>query len=306
METGPIHPSSLLGLIILLPLIGAIINGVFGKRMGRSTVSLVGVGSVLLAFVLSAIEVYRLTTLPDDHVISATFWTWFQSGELNINVAFLLDHLSAVMLMIVTGVGTLIHVFSTGYMKGDPGYWKYFAYLNLFMFSMLLLILGQNLMILFVGWEGVGLCSYLLIGFWFTDMQKAEAGQKAFITNRVGDLAFLIGAFILLYYTGGDLSFIGADSTVGAIQETAAYLPTQPGGEGVMTLVALLFFVGVTGKSAQIPLYVWLADAMAGPTPVSALIHAATMVTAGVYLMARMNYVFVVSETAMTVIAVIG
>ena len=297
------HPSELLPLIVLLPLIGAFINGFFGRHISKRAVSLVGIGAVVGSFALSVVEVVRLAGLPAEDFLYADLWRWFSSGELTVELSFLLDHLSTVMLLVVTGVGSLIHVFSVGYMHSDPSYHRYFSYLNLFMFSMLLLILGKNLLVLFVGWEGVGLCSYLLIGFWFTDMQKAEAGQKAFITNRIGDLAFLIGTFILLFYSYGSLDFIGNDGVSG-LQATATNLNEH--APGMITVVALLFFVGATGKSAQIPLYVWLPDAMAGPTPVSALIHAATMVTAGVYMMARLNFMFALSSTAMTVIAVVG
>ncbi len=288
--------AELLPWIVLLPLLGAAINGLFGKRMSKGAVTFFGVGSVVAAFVLSCIEVSRLAEL-ESGALASTLWTWFSSFELHIDIAFSLDQLSAVLLLVVTGVGSLIHIFSIGYMRSDEGYWKYFSYLNLFMFSMLLLILGKNLLVLFVGWEGVGLCSYLLIGFWFKDMPKAEAGQKAFVTNRVGDLAFLIGAFILLFYSQGTLDFH-------ELKQTAASMHTDQPVE--LTIVCLLFLVGACGKSAQIPLYVWLPDAMAGPTPVSALIHAATMVTAGVYLMVRTNFMFSASETAMTVVAIVG
>ncbi|PKN58381.1 MAG: NADH-quinone oxidoreductase subunit L [Deltaproteobacteria bacterium HGW-Deltaproteobacteria-14] len=305
MEARIPHPSDLLALIVLLPLIGAFINGVFGRHMSKRAVAFFGVGSVAATFALSVVAVFRLSALPDQDFLYADLWQWFSSGEVTIELSLLLDHLSAVMLLVVTGVGGIIHIFSLGYMRDDPGFARYFSYLNLFMFSMILLILGKNLLVMFIGWEGVGLCSYLLIGFWFTDMQKAEAGQKAFITNRVGDLAFLIGTFILLFYSWGSLDFVGADGVSG-LQSTAQQLANAPNGGVVITLVTLLFFVGATGKSAQIPLYVWLPDAMAGPTPVSALIHAATMVTAGVYMMARLNFMFALSETTMTVVAVIG
>jgi len=303
MTPGYAHESSLLPIIVLLPLIGAVLNGVFGKRMAKGAVTFFAVGSVGAAFLLSVIEVIRLAGLPDGDFIVANLWSWFNSGEIHVEIAFLLDRLSAVMLLVVTGVGSLIHIFSIGYMREDPGYWRYFSYLNLFMFSMLLLILGKNLLVLFIGWEGVGLCSYLLIGFWYTDMEKAAAGQKAFITNRVGDLAFLIGTFILVFYGHGNLDFVGEDGVSG-IALAAEHLSTND--STTLAIVCILFLIGATGKSAQIPLYTWLPDAMAGPTPVSALIHAATMVTAGVYLMARMHYMFVLSEVAMIVIAVVG
>jgi len=305
MEARTPHPSELLAIIVLLPLIGAFINGVFGRHLSKRTVAFFGVGSVAASFGLSVVAVIQLMGMPKEDFLFADLWRWFSSGEVTIELSLLLDHLSAVMLLVVTGVGGVIHVFSLGYMRDDPSFHRYFSYLNLFMFSMLLLILGKNLLVMFVGWEGVGLCSYLLIGFWFTDMQKAEAGQKAFITNRVGDLAFLIGTFILLFYSWGSLDFIGSDGMSG-LQTTAEQLAAAPHGVTVITIVTMLFFIGATGKSAQIPLYVWLPDAMAGPTPVSALIHAATMVTAGVYMMARLNYMFALSEVTMTVVAIVG
>jgi NADH-quinone oxidoreductase subunit L len=294
--------SALLPIIVLLPLLGAVINGFFGKRLSKSTVTWIAMGAVVGSFALSVFAVIQLVDLraaqPENAQLTATVWSWISTDMLHVDVSFLLDPLSAVMLLIVTGVGSLIHVFSVGYMKEDDAYWRYFSYLNLFMFSMLVLILGKNLLVLFVGWEGVGLCSYLLIGFWFDDMAKAEAGQKAFVTNRIGDFGFLLGLFILLYYTHGNPDFAAVASLVGP--EGALQDPTT------ITAICLLFFVGACGKSAQIPLHVWLPDAMAGPTPVSALIHAATMVTAGVYMMVRMNFLFASSATAMTVIAIIG
>jgi NADH-quinone oxidoreductase subunit L len=300
---GSAHPAQYLAWVIILPLIGAAINGFFGTRLSQPTISRVGIGAVLGAFIFAFLEVIHLMGLPTGDYIVAHGWTWFDSGELHVAFEFMLDRLSAVMVLIVTGVGTLIHIFSTAYMREDDGYWKFFSYLNLFMFSMLLLILGKNLAVLFVGWEGVGLCSYLLIGFWYKDMEKAEAGQKAFVANRIGDLAFLVATFLLLYYTHGSLDFVsdgGVNSAVSHLQGAGE------GGQSTLFIIALLYFVAATGKSAQLPLYVWLPDAMAGPTPVSALIHAATMVTAGVYMMARMNPLFAAAPDAMTVIAAVG
>jgi NADH-quinone oxidoreductase subunit L len=216
-------------------------------------------------------------------------------GQDSFEVAFWFDRLTAVMALIVTGVGTLIHVYSTGYMHGDKSYARYFAYLNLFLFFMLLLVLGKSLLVLFVGWEGVGLASYLLIGFWFGDMEKAAAGKKAFIVNRIGDAGFLLGMFVIYSAVGTlDMPHINQAFTGGAVPAVSA------------SLVGLLLFIGATGKSAQIPLYVWLPDAMAGPTPVSALIHAATMVTAGVYLVARMSGIYLNAPEASTVITAVG
>ncbi|MBA2687390.1 MAG: NADH-quinone oxidoreductase subunit L, partial [Gemmatimonadaceae bacterium] len=210
-----------------------------------------------------------------------TYFSWMPVGSLGIDAAFQLDQLSMLMVLVITGVGTLIHIFSIGYMQDDPGYPRYFAYLNLFVFFMLVLVLGANYPVLFVGWEGVGLCSYLLIGFWFSEKANADAGKKAFIVNRIGDFGFLIAMF-LLYVNFQSLDFVGVAAATAAL----------PIGAAVITMICLFMFLGCTGKSAQIPLYIWLPDAMAGPTPVSALIHAATMVTAGVYLIARSSFLF--------------
>ena len=305
--------SAILPWIIYLPLLGALINGLFGSRMSKSTVTLIAVGAPVAAFVLAIGVFAQLAGLNAPEATSpyvyAHLWNWVATDWLSIDVEFMVDRLSAVMLLIVTGVGSLIHVFSIGYMWGDKAYWRYFCYLNLFMFSMLLLILGKNLIVLFVGWEGVGVCSYLLIGFWYSDMEKATAGQKAFIANRIGDFAVLVGMFILMYYSGGDVDFVrleGLFTGNGVLNPDATTGAISGRREMTVALIAILFFVGCTGKSAQVPLYVWLPDAMAGPTPVSALIHAATMVTAGVYLMCRMSYMYAVSEVAMTVVAVVG
>ncbi len=302
----PGSTSEYLPLIVLLPLLGAMINGLMGKHLPKGVVTFTALAAVFGSFFISCLAVADLAIWAE-HVhdqpevypaLHATVWTWIDSGWLTVTLSFLLDPLSAVMLLVVTGVGSLIHVFSVGYMGSDKAYWRYFAYLNLFMFAMLLLILGDNALVLFVGWEGVGLCSYLLIGFWYDDMHKAAAGQKAFIVNRIGDFCFLLGLFLLLYYTQGDLDFLRLREVVGeggALQD-----------EGTITLICLLFFAGAAGKSAQIPLYVWLPDAMAGPTPVSALIHAATMVTAGVYMMCRLSFLFAAAPSALAIIALVG
>ena len=281
--------------IVLLPLLGVAFNLVLAPRCGRRAVNWVSPGVVLAAFCLSFAA---LLQLPDGGALVDRVYSWLHSGALHVDVALRVDPLSAAMIAIITGVGFLIHVYSVGYMAEEPDAARYFAYLNLFTAAMLLLVLGDNLLLLFVGWEGVGLCSYLLIGFWYTDPEKADAGKKAFIVNRVGDAGFLLGVFVLFWGLAAHdvwtLSF-------GAIAAHAGLLPT-----GVVTLVGLLFFVAATGKSAQIPLYVWLPDAMAGPTPVSALIHAATMVTAGIYLIARMHFLYALSPSALAVVAVIG
>jgi NADH-quinone oxidoreductase subunit L len=305
MRADIVDRIQLLGvLILLLPLLGVILNGVIGRRFPKNLVSVVSCGMPLVSFVLGFIAFRILTRLPDpvDRSIQIPLFTWLQSGgagaALDIRLGLLFDPLSAILVMVITGVGFLIHVYSTGYMSADPGYRRYFTYLNLFLFCMLTLVLADSLPLLFVGWEGVGLCSYLLIGFWYEDPKKADAGKKAFIVNRVGDLGFLLG---MLVYFGqfGTLGIAGADR-----QAVVGLLPSID--PSVVTAIGLLLFVGAVGKSAQIPLQIWLPDAMAGPTPVSALIHAATMVTAGVYLVARMNFLYAFSPVAGTVIASVG
>ncbi|MBK6797262.1 MAG: NADH-quinone oxidoreductase subunit L [Acidobacteria bacterium] len=296
--------------ITLAPLIGAIITGLFGKRLGEKIVSLVACGSVLVSTLLAFFQFFGklLPSTPQaDGVrrISEHFFTWIEVGTFRADFAYLLDPLSGIYILFVTGVGFLIHVYATGYMKGDPGFYRFFSYLNLFMFMMLTLVLADNLLLLFVGWEGVGLCSYLLIGYYIKRKEAGDAAKKAFVTNRVGDFGYMIGMFTI-FTTFGTISFV-TKGGIPSFLEQAASRPVEAFGVlGVMSAIALLLFVGATGKSAQIPLFVWLPDAMAGPTPVSALIHAATMVTAGVYLTARCSAVVVKSPTAMAVIAIIG
>ena len=287
---------NLLTLIVLLPLAGFLLNGLVGARAGKTFVSFVGCGLPVLAFVATIRCFMELQGSGDPAAaLLGTTYTWASIGGSSFDIAFYFDRLSAVMTLIVTGVGSLIHVYSTGYMKDDASYARYFAYLNLFLFFMLLLVLGRSLLVTFVGWEGVGLASYLLIGFWFEDPVKAAAGKKAFITNRIGDAGFLLGMF-LLYHTLGTLDMDLVNDAFNA--------PEMPAVSA--SLVGVLLFIGAMGKSAQIPLHVWLPDAMAGPTPVSALIHAATMVTAGVYLVARLNGVYAHAPEASQLIAVIG
>jgi NADH-quinone oxidoreductase subunit L len=285
---------NLLTLIVVLPLTGFLLNGLLGARLGRGFVTVVGCGLPVLAF-LATVRAFGELNGAAGLALVESAYTWALVGDFSFDIAFYFDRLSALMTLIVTGVGSLIHIYSTGYMKDDPSYARYFAYLNLFLFFMLMLVLGRSLLVCFVGWEGVGLASYLLIGFWFEDPAKAAAGKKAFITNRVGDAGFLLGMF-LLYSTLGTLDF---DAINEAFQGPVAPMVSA-------SLVGVLLFIGATGKSAQIPLHVWLPDAMAGPTPVSALIHAATMVTAGVYLVARLNGLYLVAPGASQVIAVIG
>lgn len=288
----------LLWLVVLLPFVGFLINGAlsFLKPTAKGTVSTVGVGVLAGAFAASVAAVIGLADDQAGAPFIVHLWNWMHVGDLHIDVAFQLDQLSAVMLLVVTGVATLIHVFSVGYMRDDPGYARYFAYLNLFVFFMLVLVLGASFPVMFVGWEGVGLCSYLLIGFWFTEKANADAGKKAFIMNRIGDFGFLVAMFLIFQATGS-LDFQ-------EVFEAAPRAFTIAGG--TVTLITLALFLGCAGKSAQIPLYTWLPDAMAGPTPVSALIHAATMVTAGVYLVARTNILFAMAPVSSLVVASVG
>jgi len=284
-------------LIPLFPLIGFLINGLLLGRLPKNLVSVIGCGSVMLSFVFGVKYFLNLLSLPESaRVIESVAFSWIPSGQFHVNFGFLFDPLSAVMVLVVSGVGFLIHVYSIGYMHDDESYARYFTYLNLFVFSMLVLVLADNYLLMFVGWEGVGLCSYLLIGFWFEKKSATDAGNKAFIVNRIGDFGFLLALFII-FWQCGSLNF----STV---FEQAPHLFVA--GGTLITAATLLLFLGATGKSAQIPLYVWLPDAMEGPTPVSALIHAATMVTAGVYMIARSNVLFVMAPTTLAVVAIVG
>ncbi len=331
----------LLGFVLAFPLLGAFVNGVFGRRLGKSAVRLMALTALGLSFAAAVALFVALDISVGQHVnkLTWTAWDWMTTnarpGEPNVEIPlkFSVDALSGVMMLVVTGVGFLIHVYASEYMIADKGYWRFFCYLNLFVFSMLVLILGDNLPVLFVGWEGVGLCSYLLIGFWYTKLPNAQAGKKAFIANRIGDFGLICAMFLLVYYTGKlDWSGIAANAQAlvtpnasqqvhlwpiggGQFQDThlgPLTIPLhllQPGTPWTITAataVGIALFLGCTGKSAQIPLYVWLPDAMAGPTPVSALIHAATMVTAGIYLICRLSFVFVLSPAVMTIIAFTG
>jgi NADH-quinone oxidoreductase subunit L len=288
-----------LWIILALPLAGAAINGLFGKRWPQSAVDSVAVGSVVLSFLAAAETVREFLHLAADQIpFVGNYFTWMVSGEatphpFRVDFALQVDQLTVVMLMVVTFVGMLIHIYSTGYMAHEGGYYRFFCYLNLFMFFMLTLVMAANLIVMFVGWEGVGLCSYLLIGFWFLKKSAADAGKKAFIVTRIGDFGFTVG-ILLVFATFGSVAF-------GEIFPHVADKPV-----GILTTICLLLFAGAIGKSAQLPLYVWLPDAMEGPTPVSALIHAATMVTAGVYMVARMNPLFSRAPVAMLVVAIVG
>ena len=290
------EPNLYLWLIPLLPLAGAAINGFFGSRFPKKIVAAVGLVFVAAALVLSAWASWQLHLSNIPHI--EEHLPWITAGGFQVDFSFYLDQLSMVMILVVTGVGFLIHVYSVGYMEHEGGYYRFFAYLNLFMFFMLILVLASSYLLMFVGWEGVGLASYLLIGFFFTKDSAANAGKKAFIVNRIGDFGFLIAMF-LMFQKFGSLNFSD-------VFKGAAGLPVESAGAGILTAIALLLLLGATGKSAQIPLYVWLPDAMEGPTPVSALIHAATMVTAGVYMVARSNVIFNHAPIALTVVAVIG
>lgn len=302
-------PREVIWLIPILPLIGAMLNGltIFARiKLPKTLVSVIACTSIFLSFLISIAAFLELRGIHEANPYYINhLYTWFEVGPLAIDVAFLVDPLSSVMILIVTGVGFLIHLYSVGYMHEDPGFQRFFTYLNLFVFFMLLLVLGENILLMFVGWEGVGLCSYLLIGFWFDKKANAEAGMKAFIVNRIGDFAFIIG-FCLLYwgltqFNVHTLSFLG-------LRENAHLLKgmTSAFGISLVTWVTVLFFIGATGKSAQIPLYVWLPDAMAGPTSVSALIHAATMVTSGVYMIGRTFFLFEMAPATLTLVATVG
>src|SRR5574341_1995760 len=304
-------------LIPLLPLIGFLFNGFFGKRLGKSFVSWVGPGTVGLSFALALKLFFDLLALPaEQRVIEQISFPWVISGDFGVNIAFYLDALSAVMMLVVCGVGFLIHVYSIGYMHEDPGYARYFSFLNLFEFSMLVLVLANNLVLMFLGWEGVGLCSYLLIGFWFSDRFNAYCGSKAFIVNRIGDFGFLVGIFLLFWaLADADAATVNFRELAEALPRIAEQSVTLPAWLGFLpgapswkltTLIGLCFFLGAVGKSAQIPLYVWLPDAMAGPTPVSALIHAATMVTAGVYMVCRLSFLYAAAPAASALVAWTG
>ncbi len=297
----------MLALIPLFPLVGFLLNGLWyalfqsapgAKKAGATVPGLIATLAILMSFVVSVVLFQDLLAQShEQRVIEQVLFNWMQVGNFKIDMALRVDALSILFCMVITGIGTLIHVYSIGYMSHDETPGKFFCYLNLFCFSMLMLVLGASLPILFMGWEGVGLCSYLLIGYWYSDEEKAKAGKKAFVVNRIGDFGFLIGMF-LIFSTFGSLDFVELKTQIGALGSTIA--------PATLTAMCLLLFLGCTGKSAQIPLYVWLPDAMAGPTPVSALIHAATMVTSGIYMLSRLNFLFSLSSTAMGVIAATG
>lgn len=287
-------------IILVFPLLGAALNGLLGKKLSTRIVSAVGCGSILLSFSVASLSFLELIGLtPEQRHITNNLFVWIEAGDFVSEASFLFDPLSAVMVLVVTGVGFLIHVYSIGYMSGESGYYRFFAYMNLFIFMMSLLVLADNYLLMFVGWEGVGLCSYLLIGYYFETRVAGDAAKKAFIVNRIGDFGFLLGMF-LIFETFGSLNFHQV------FERVADQFPAPTEGFGVLGAITLLLFLGATGKSAQIPLFVWLPDAMAGPTPVSALIHAATMVTAGVYMIARSATLYSRSPETMLIVASVG
>jgi NADH-quinone oxidoreductase subunit L len=357
------HGAGFLWLIPALPLFGAFVNAALGvrlqRRFGKGLVHTIGIGVMALSFIIAAAAFEKLWGLPaEQRFLQNTLWNILHVGPVSVDLGFALDPLSMMMTLIITFIGTLIHVFSVGYMADEPSYWRFFSYLNLFVFSMLLLVMGDNFVLMFFGWEGVGLCSYLLIAFWYTDPAKAAAGMKAFVTNRFGDFGFLIGLFLLFWALGGvwqqapegGVTYVESESPAtvsegvqggqfyrrhhqAAAVHQAVRVKTGPTlnfrelrdqivikdtgvaeklksqklfGYGLLAIVGILLFVGAMGKSAQLPLHVWLPDAMAGPTPVSALIHAATMVTAGVYMVARLNFIYALAPAAMGWVAFVG
>ncbi|HXU60071.1 MAG TPA: NADH-quinone oxidoreductase subunit L [Polyangia bacterium] len=291
-----------LRLIPLLPFLGATILILFGRKWKRDTVLVVAAGAIAGAALIAFDAAFTALPAAGPGGLTDVVGTWIAAGPLKIDLAFRMDGLSSVLCLIITFIGFLIHIYSSGYMEHDPDFPRFFAYLNLFCGSMLVLVLGDSLPVMFIGWEGVGLCSYLLIGFWYQTTANADAGKKAFITNRIGDFGFLIGMFLLFQYTG-TLNF--QEITAAAVPGGALMQPLWL-GQPIAFWAALFLFIGATGKSAQIPLYVWLPDAMAGPTPVSALIHAATMVTAGVYMVTRLHAVYLLSPAVMAIVAIIG
>ncbi|MGA3076856.1 MAG: NADH-quinone oxidoreductase subunit L [Bryobacteraceae bacterium] len=280
-----------LWLIPVLPLAGFLLNGILGRRLSKTVINAIAVGSVLLSFAWVLKTLAGLGDLNTAH--TEQYFTWIQSGSLNIGFDFTVDRLTAVMLLVVTGIGSLIHIYSIGYMAHEGGYYRFFAYMNLFMFFMLTLVLAANYLVMFVGWEGVGLCSYLLIGFYFDKKFATDAGNKAFIVNRIGDFGFSLAMFLIVV-------------NFGSLDFGTVFTSVAGKSEATLTAIAFLLLVGACGKSAQIPLYVWLPDAMAGPTPVSALIHAATMVTAGVYMVARSAAIYTHAPAAMEAVAIVG
>lgn len=282
-------------LVVLLPLVGFLINGFLYRKMPHNLAAIIGISAVAIPFFITVGALFQYGPLTAKEPYTFTLLEWIHAGNFKVNFGYQVDQLSLYMTLIITGIGSLIHIYSMGYMHGEDGFNRFFVYLNLFIFSMLNLVLGDNLVLMFLGWEGVGVCSYLLIGFDYHKSSAANAGMKAFITNRIGDVGFAVGIFLTYWYTGSVV-----------YTEIMKALPAAIPFKEIINWVAFAFFIGAVGKSAQIPLYVWLPDAMAGPTPVSALIHAATMVTAGVFMIARLNPIFMAAETASNYIAITG
>src|SRR5512143_2162854 len=281
-------------LIPVFPAIGFLINGLFGRRLGKKVVSWVGPSVIGLSFLTSILIFFELIGMPPaERHFEKVIFDWVVSGSLQTVIGYQIDPLSILMALVVTGVSFFIHIYSVGYMHDDPGFTRYFTYLNLFVFMMLNLVLANNFLLMFVGWEGVGLCSYLLIGFWYEKDSAANAGKKAFVVNRVGDFGFLLGMFLLFTH-------------LGTLNFTQVFANASKLDTATVTTITILLFIGACGKSAQIPIYVWLPDAMEGPTPVSSLIHAATMVTAGVYMVARCNVLYSMAPISMAIVAIIG
>lgn len=290
-----VSTSTLISLVPLFPLLGFLLIALNANRLPKGVTAVVASGAVLISFVISVVLFFNLLSLaPDQRSLQVELFNWIATGKFSASISFLIDPLSSLMLLIITGVGFLIHVYSIGYMHDDEGHNRFFSYLNLFVFFMLLLVMGSNYLLMFVGWEGVGLCSYLLIGFWFKNNDYTAAANKAFIMNRIGDLGLIV-AVILIFVQFGSIEYSNVLSAA-----------ATGGGSEMLTLITILLFVGAMGKSAQIPLYTWLPDAMAGPTPVSALIHAATMVTAGIYMVVRNNILYTLSPTSMGLILLVG
>ncbi|MEI8134091.1 MAG: NADH-quinone oxidoreductase subunit L [bacterium] len=287
---------NLIPYIVVAPLLGFLINGLFGGRYKNKAVAgWIGTIAVTISFIIAAGVFIEMLSMPEEHrAIHVKLFDWISVGKVNVGISYLIDQLSIIFILVITGIGALIHLYSTGYMKGDPGYTRFFTYLNLFIVMMLQLVMADNYLLTFLGWEGVGLCSYLLIGFWYEEVKNGDAAKKAFIVNRIGDFGFLVAMGLMLVLFG---SLNYSDVLGGA---------TSMGQNSTIGLITMMLFLGCTGKSAQIPLYIWLPDAMAGPTPVSALIHAATMVTSGIYLVARSNILFALSPTTLAVISIVA
>ena len=301
--------TDLIPIIVLAPLAAFVINTLFGSRMKGQMAGWIATIAVFISFVITAGLFFEMMgRAPEDRAIHYTIADWIHVGRVQVNIAFLIDQLSIVFMLVITGVGSLIHLYSIGYMKGDKGFWRFFVYLNLFIVMMLQLVMADNYLWTFLGWEGVGLCSYLLIGFWYDEDKNNNAAKKAFIVNRIGDFGFLVAMGAMLYQFGtlNYLDVLGSGANVVDGMQHIGLASGLAVGAPILTIITLMLFLGCTGKSAQIPLYTWLPDAMAGPTPVSALIHAATMVTSGIFLVARSNIMFAMSPVSLSVVAAIG